>query len=120
MGPDATKKRKSTRQGNPDRDRKRGKKAKPKAPPETTPTPSTEASVLKANMHVDIAIEIKILNNVWTVPLEALKTKENKDYLRLRKNGVIQEQEVEVLARSENLAALKGDFTGQEELVIES
>lgn len=93
-------------------------KVKPGAAQTVEATPSPDAAVLKANMHVEVAIQIQSLPAVWTVPLETLVSRKDKNYLRIRKNGAITELEVDVLARSENLAALKGSFTGQEELVL--
>lgn len=77
-----------------------------------------ELALLKANMKVDVAIQVQNLPKAWLVPLEALVEKDQKSFLRLRENGQVIERPVEVLGRSENMAALKGNFTGQEILVL--
>lgn len=87
-------------------------------PSSTENSPAPEAALLKANMSVDVAIQVQTLSHVWTVPLEALVDKGEKSFLRLREKGKVLEREVDVLDRSDNLAALKGDFTGHEELVL--
>ncbi len=103
------KKREQQRSDSPAKDKKRPVEAAAKQP---------NLELLKANMQVDLAIQIQSLAQAWMVPLETLIEKDQKTYLRLRENGQIIERPVEVLGRSENMAALKGEFTGQENLML--
>jgi len=73
---------------------------------------------LKANMKVGVQISVQRLEKVWTVPLEALSERGGKTWLRVQLAGQTESRAVEVLARSENLAALKTEFTGQETLLL--
>lgn len=78
-----------------------------------------QTPALKANMTLEVRINVQILKQVWVAPLESVSTKEaNKTYLSLEDNGRIVEREVKVLARSEDFIALEGDFTGSEHLSL--
>lgn len=73
---------------------------------------------LRAHMHLEARIEVQRLSQVWTVPLEALEEQGSKTFLRLQEGGKIRLQAVEVLARSEDQAALKGNWTGREQILL--
>jgi multidrug efflux pump subunit AcrA (membrane-fusion protein) len=73
---------------------------------------------LRANMSIEARIQAQTLKNVWTVPLESLVSKGQQTLLRLEENGQVVQRPIEVLARSEDFAAIKGTFTGKERVVI--
>ncbi|MGV3523158.1 MAG: efflux RND transporter periplasmic adaptor subunit [Candidatus Sericytochromatia bacterium] len=65
---------------------------------------------LKANMTLQVEIDVQQLPNAWVVPLEALSEKDGKTFLELADGSGSRAQEVTVLARSSDFAALKGPF----------
>jgi len=77
---------------------------------------------LKAQMRVDLEIEIETLKKVWTVPLETLQERNQvstaNSHLRIRQGNQIRTVEVKVLARSENRAAIQADFNGHEAILL--
>lgn len=73
---------------------------------------------LKAQMRVDLEIEIETLKQVWVVPLETLQETNQKASLRLYKGKNIETLEVKVLARSENQAAIEAPLQGQEAILL--
>lgn len=75
---------------------------------------------LKAQMHLEARIEVQRLSAVWIVPLEVLEEQGNTTLIRLQKGGKIRTQAVEVLARSEDQAVLKGNWTGREHILLGS
>lgn len=82
--------------------------------PETPPE-------LKANMQIQAEIEIARLEQVWTVPLEALQAADKAEtLLQLRQSGGgRREIPVKILARSQDLAAiepLEGELNAQDVL----
>ncbi|HEY9839596.1 MAG TPA: HlyD family efflux transporter periplasmic adaptor subunit [Candidatus Obscuribacterales bacterium] len=85
-----------------------------------------QAPELRANTTLQAAIGIETLRQVWIVPLEALHSRERKQaeqpgegyYLRLQDQGRIREREVQVLARSGDFAAVKGQFSGSERVIL--
>jgi multidrug resistance efflux pump len=84
------------------------------------------APELKANMTLEVAIQARTLKQAWTIPLEALLPKDPKQteqaqdryLIRLENKGQIQEQEVQVLARNQDFAAIQGNFSGSERVVL--
>lgn len=85
-----------------------------------------QAPELKANMTLAVAIRAETLKGAWTVPLEALHSKGEQPesrgesyYVRLDAQGKIEQRDVEVLARSRDFAAIKGNFTGSERVLLE-
>lgn len=69
-----------------------------------------QAPALKANMTLQVEIDVQQLPKAWVVPLEALSEKDGKTFLELAEAGGSRAQEVTVLARSSDFAALKGPF----------
>ena len=80
--------------------------------------PGTEQ--LKANMRLELEIQVKHLKQVWTVPLEALVQREEQSFLRINQEGQIIEKAVKVLAQNQNRAAIQDELSGQEVLVLAS
>ncbi|PKL77467.1 MAG: hypothetical protein CVV27_05355 [Candidatus Melainabacteria bacterium HGW-Melainabacteria-1] len=78
----------------------------------------SQSQELRANMTVETRIQAQTLKQVWTVPLETLLNRGGKTLLRIERDGQVQERAVEVLARSEDFAAIKGDLNGDDRVVI--
>lgn len=86
----------------------------------------SQAPELRANMTLDVAIQAETLKQAWIVPLEALHTRSaaggegESYYLRLQNQGQTTQQDVQVLARSRNFAAIDGHFNGSERILLQT